>query len=75
MLTFTHKQFFALFFLFIKIKIAIVSRNFFAILIIKARNFVVLATSNSLRFNKDNLNIKFCNCNNKKKASLKEFRF
>jgi len=61
-----------LFFLFVKIKIAIVSRKIFAILIIKVRNFVVLTTLNNLRFKEDNLNIKSCNYNNKEKASLKE---
>jgi len=61
--------------LFVKIKIAIVSKKIFAILIIKVCNFVVLTTLSSLRFNKDNFNIKSCNCNNKEKTSLKEFRF
>jgi len=61
--------------LFVKIKIAIVSRKIFAILVIKIRNFVILTTLNNLRFNKSNLNIKSCNRNNKEKASLKEFKF
>jgi len=61
--------------LFIEIKIAIVSRKIFAILIIKARNFVVLTTLSNLRFNKDNLNVKFYDCDNKEKAFLKESRF
>jgi len=64
-----------LFFLFVKIKIAIVFKKILAILIIKIRNFVILTTLNNLRFNKDNFNIKFCNCNNKEKASLKESKF
>jgi len=64
-----------LFFLFVKIKIAIVFKKILAILIIKIRNFVILITLNNLRFNKDNFNIKFCNCNNKEKASLKESKF
>jgi len=46
-----------------------------AILIIKVRNFVVLTTLNNLRFNENNFNIKFCDFNNKEKASLKEFKF
>ncbi len=75
MLTFIYKQFFVLFFLFVKIKIAIVSKNFFAILIIKVCNLVILIILNNLKFNKDNLNIKFRNCSNKEKASLKEFKF
>ena len=64
-----------LFFLFVEIKIAIVFKKIFAILIIKIYNFVVLTTSNNLRFNKDNLNIKSCNCNNKEKISLKNLNF
>ncbi len=75
MLTFIYKQFFVLFFLFVKIKIAIVSKKILAILIIKVRNFVVLTTLNNLKSNKDNLNIKSCNCNNKEKTSLKKFKF
>ncbi len=75
MLTFIYKQFFILFFLFVKIKIAIVFKKIFAILIIKIRNFVVLTTLNNLRSNKNNLNIKFRNRNNKKEAFLKEFKF
>jgi len=35
----------------------------------------VLTTLDNLRFNKDNLNIKSCNCNNKEEASLKESKF
>jgi len=61
--------------LFVEIKITIVFRKIFAILVIKVRNFVVLTTLNNLRFNKNNLNIKSRNCNNKKEASLKEFKF
>jgi len=61
--------------LFVKIKIAIVFKKIFAILIIKVCNFVVLTTLNNLRFNKDNFNVKFRNCNNKKETSLKEFKF
>jgi len=64
-----------LFFLFVKIKITIVFKKIFAILIIKVRNFVILTTLNNLRFNKNNFNIKFRNYNNEKKASLKESRF
>ncbi len=75
MLTFIYKQFFALFFLFVKIKIAIVSKKIFGILIIKVRNLVVLTTLNNLKSNKNNLNIKFCNRNNKKKAFSKESKF
>ncbi len=67
MFTFTYKQFFALFFLFVKIKITIVFEKNSAILIIEVRNFVVLTTLNNLKFNKNNLNIKSYNCNNKKK--------
>jgi len=61
--------------LFVKIKIIIVFKKKFAILIIKIRNFVVLITLNNLRFNKNNLNIKSRNCSNKKKVFLKEFKF
>ncbi len=64
-----------LFFLFVEIKIAIVFKKIFAILIIKVRNFVILTILDNLRFNKDNFNIKFCNYNNKEKAFLKEFKF
>jgi len=64
-----------LFFLFIEIKIVIVFKKILAILIIKVYNFVVLTTLNSLRFNKDNLNIEFCNYNSKEKTFLKEFKF
>ncbi len=67
MLTFTYKQFFASFFLFVEIKIAIIFKKIFAMLIIKVRNFVILTTLNNLKFNKDNLNIEFRNRNNKKK--------
>ncbi len=73
MFTSIYKQFFALFFLFVKIKIIIVFRKIFAILVIKVRNFVVLTTLDNLKSNKDNFNIKFCDYNNKEKASLKEF--
>jgi len=65
MLIFIYKQFFALFFLFVEIKVAIVSRKIFAILIINIRNLIILITSNSLKSNKNNLNIESCNCNNK----------
>ncbi len=67
MLTFTYKQFFASFCLFVEIKIAIIFKKIFAMLIIKVRNFVILTTLNNLKFNKDNLNIEFRNRNNKKK--------
>ncbi len=67
MFTFIYKQFFVSFFLFVKIKITIISKKIFVILIIKVRNFVVLTTLNNLKFNKDNLNIESRNCNNKKK--------
>ncbi len=73
MFTFIHKQFFVLFFLFVKIKIVIVFKFFFAILIIKVYNFVILITLNNLKFNKDNLNIESCNYNNKEKTFLKKF--
>ncbi len=75
MLTFIYKQFFILFFLFVKIKIAIVSKKILAILVIKIRNFVILTTLNNLKSNKDNFNIKSCNCNNKEETSLKKFKF
>jgi len=61
--------------LFVKIKIAIIFKKIFAILIIKVRNFVMLTTLNKLRFKENNLNIKSYNCNNKEKTSLKKFRF
>jgi len=61
--------------LFIKIKIAIVSKKIFAILVIKVRNFVVLTILDNLKSNKNNFNIKSCDYNNKEKASLKEFKF
>jgi len=64
-----------LFFLFVEIKIATIFKKIFAILIINIRNLVVLKTLNSLKFNKDNLNIKSRNCNSKKKLSLKNFKF
>jgi len=64
-----------LFFLFIKIKIAIVFKKILAILIIKIRNFVILTTLSNLRSNKNNFNIKFCNYNNKEEAFSKEFKF
>ncbi len=75
MLTFIYKQFFASFFLFVKIKITIVFRKIFAILIIKVRSFVVLTILSNLKSNESNLNIKSRNYNSKKKASLKESRF
>jgi len=64
-----------LFFLFVKIKIAIVFEKIFAISIIKVRNFVVLTTLNNLKFNKDNLNVKFRNYSNKEEVFLKKFKF
>jgi len=63
-----------LFLLFIKINIVIVFKKIFAILIIKVYSLVVLITLDNLKFNKDNLNIKSCNCNNKEKISLKKFK-
>jgi len=60
--------------LFVDIKITIVFEKIFAILVIKIYNFVVLTILNSLKSNKDNFNIEFCNCNNKEKVSLKEFK-
>ncbi len=75
MFTFIHKQFFVLFFLFVKIKIAIVFKKIFRILIIKICNFVILITLNNLRFNKDNFNIKSRNRNNEEKTFLKKIRF
>jgi len=62
-----------LFFLFIKIKIAIVSKKIFAFLIIKARNLVVLIALNNLKFKENNLNIKFRNRNSKEDFFLKNF--
>ncbi len=35
----------------------------------------MLTTLNNLKFNKDNLNVKSCDYNNKEKASLKESKF
>ncbi len=64
-----------MFFLFVKIKIAIVFEKIFAISIIKVRNFVVLTTLNNLKFNKDNLNVKFRNYSNKEEVFLKKFKF
>jgi len=61
--------------LFVKIKIAIVFEKIFAISIIKVRNFVVLTTLNNLKFNKDNLNVKFRNYSNKEEVFLKKFKF
>jgi len=61
--------------LFIEIKIIIVFKIIFAILIIKVGSFVVLTILDNLRFNKSNLNIRSCNYNNKEEASLKEFKF
>jgi len=61
--------------LFVKIKIVIVFRKIFVILIIKVYNFVVLTILNNLRFNKDNLNIESRNYNNKKEAFLKKIKF
>ena len=64
-----------MFFLFVKIKITIIFKKIFAILIIKIRNFVILITLNNLKFNENNLNIRSCNYNNKGKTSLKELSF
>jgi len=64
-----------LFFLFVKIKIAIIFKKIFAILIIKIRNLIILTILNNLRFNKNNFNIESRNYNNKEEASLEEFRF
>jgi len=64
-----------LFSLFVKIKITIAFKKIFAILIIKVRSFVVLTTLNNLRFNENNLNIEFCNRNNKEEAFLKKSKF
>ncbi len=75
MLTFIHKQFFASFFLFIEIKIAIVFKKILAILIIKVRNFVILTTLDNLKSEKDSFNIKFRNRNNEEKVFLKKSRF
>jgi len=63
-----------LFFLFVKIKIAIIFKKIFAILIIKIRNLIILTILNNLRFNKNNFNIESRNYNNKEEASLEEFR-
>jgi len=60
-----------LFSLFVKIKITIVFRKVFTILIIKVCNLVILITLNNLKFNKDNFNLKSCDRNNKEKVSLK----
>ena len=73
--TFIYRQFFVLFILFIKIKIAIIFKKIFAISIIKIYNFVVLIILDNLKSNIDNLNIKFCNCNNKEKISSKKSKF
>ncbi len=64
-----------MFFLFVRIKIAIVFEKILAILVTKVYNFVVLTTLDSLRSNKDSLNIRFCNCNKKEKAFLENFKF
>jgi len=64
-----------LFFLFVKIKIAIISKKILAILVIKVYNFVVLTTLDNLRFRENNLNIKSCNYNNRKEASLEKSKF
>ncbi len=63
-----------MFFLFVEIKITIVFEKIFAILIIKVRNFVVLIILNNLKSKKDNLNIKFRNCNNKEETSSRKFK-
>ncbi len=53
---------------------SIVFKKIFAILIIKVYSYIVLITLDNLKFNKDNLNIKSCSCNNKEKNSLKKFK-
>ncbi len=58
-----------------EIKIAIVFKKIFAILEIKVYNFVVLTILDNLKSNKDNLNIKSYNYNNKEETFLKEFKF
>ncbi len=73
--TFIYRYFFVLIFLFVEIKIAIVFKKIFAIFEIKVRNFVVLTILDNLKSNKDNLNIKSCNYNNKEETFLKEFKF
>jgi len=75
MLTFIYKPFFALFFLFVKINVAIVFEKIFAIFVIKVDNLVVLITSSNLKFNKNNLNVKFRNRNNEKEVFLENFKF
>ena len=64
-----------MFFLFVEINVATIFEKILTISIIKARNFIVLITSKILRSNKDNLNIKFCSCNNKVEVSLKDSKF
>ncbi len=61
--------------MFIEINVVIVFEKIFAIFVIKKQDFVVLITSNYLRFNKDNLNINFCNCSNKEEVFLKNSKF
>jgi len=61
--------------LFIKIKIATISKKILAILVIKIYNFIVLTTLSNLKSNKNNLNIESCNYNSKKETSLKESKF
>jgi len=60
---------------FIRINVAIVFKKIFAIFIIKIRDFVVLITLDYLKFNENNLNIKFRNRDNEKKVSLKYSKF
>jgi len=75
MFTSIHKQFFALFFLFVKINVTIVFKKIFAIFVIKKQNLIVLVTLNCLEFNKNNLNVKSRSCNNEKEIFLKKFKF
>ncbi len=66
---------FALFFLFVQIKIAIIFEKKIVILIIEVRNFVVLTTLNNLKSNKNNLNIEsrdLCKNNKSKKKICKQ---
>jgi len=64
-----------LFFLFVEINVVIVFEKILAIFVIKVRDLVVLIILDNLRFNKDDLNVEFCNCNNKEEVSLEDFRF
>jgi len=62
-----------LFFLFVRIKIAIVFKKIFANLVIKVYNLIVSITLNNLKSNKDNFNIRSCNYKDKKEVFLKKF--